>query len=175
MNEHSRFLPQATSIFQEEQGVALITALMILVLLTIVGVASTTISNTETKIATNQALYLQSLYQAEGATQEVIERMSQAGFDPEAFSWIMSTSEYSSAMATDSELWGDEIEGTSKKPDASVLDSPALNTTLLVGIDKIDPELELDMPVRYYFTIYGRCEPLRGGSTTVEIGYIEKF
>jgi len=171
MNEHSRCLPQAASILKEEKGVVLITALMILVLLTIVGVASTTISNTETKIATNEALYLQSLYQAEGATMEVIERMSQAGFDPESVSWILSTSEYSSAMNTDSELWGEEIEGTTKKPDASVLD----NTTLLAGIDKIDPELELDMPVRYYFTIYGRCEPPRGGSTTVEIGYIEKF
>jgi len=172
MNDHMQFLPQATSILKEEKGVVIITALMILVLLTIVGVASTTISNTETKIATNEALYLQSLYQAEGATQEVIERMRQAGFNPQAESWIsQKSSGFNSALATDSEFWSGDMEGMEKEPIASVLK----DTSLFVVIEKTDVEAELDVPVRHYFTVYGRCEPPRGGSTTVEIGYIEKF
>ena len=79
MNNHMRFLPQATSILKEEKGVVIITALMILVLLTIIGIASTTVSNTETKIATSEAVYQQNFYQAEGATMEAVERMEKPG------------------------------------------------------------------------------------------------
>jgi Tfp pilus assembly protein PilX len=174
MNDHTRFLPQATSILKEEKGVVIITALMILVLLTIVGIASTTISNTETKIATNEAIYLQSLYNAEGAAQEVFARMKSTGFHPEDTSnnWIWKDlNTYEADMAYDHTFWDGTMTEAKATPDSSILS----DAELIVIIDKIDIEAEVGVPVRYYFTILGRCEPPRGGSATVEIGYIEKF
>ena len=49
------FWPKTTSILKNEEGAVIIAALLVLVLLTIIGIASTNISNTEVKIAAHEA------------------------------------------------------------------------------------------------------------------------
>jgi Tfp pilus assembly protein PilX len=76
-----RIWPKATSILNNEEGAVIIAALMVLVLLTIIGIASTNVSNTEVKIATHELIHQQNLYQAEGATLIALEEMEKL-FNP---------------------------------------------------------------------------------------------
>ena len=62
---------KTTSILNNEDGVVMIAALMVLVLLTIIGIASTNISNTEIRISTHELIHQQNFYRAEGATMHL--------------------------------------------------------------------------------------------------------
>ncbi len=89
--------PKATSILNNEGGAVIIAALMVLVLLTIIGIASTNVSNTEVKIATHELIHQQNFYQAEGATLIALEEMEKLlnpkGDDP---SWMWQKTDYDS-------------------------------------------------------------------------------
>jgi hypothetical protein len=58
-------------ILANEKGSAIIVAVMILVLLTIIGMAATQNSNTELKITTNSQLYKMAFYAAESGWQDM--------------------------------------------------------------------------------------------------------
>ena len=79
-----------TSMLKNEQGaVVIMAAVMILVLLTIIGIASVNISNTEVQIAGQESTYQQNFYNAEGATLETIELMeSIANPKTAGLSWL---------------------------------------------------------------------------------------
>jgi Tfp pilus assembly protein PilX len=73
MRTQLNFIKNSTSILKNEDGAVLVAAILILVLLTIVGIVSTTISNTEINTAFNEIIYQQNLYRAEGATIEAVD------------------------------------------------------------------------------------------------------
>jgi hypothetical protein len=184
-------LPKAASILNNEEGVVIIAALMVLVLLTIIGIASTNISNTEIKIASHGLIHQQNFYQAEGATLIALEEMEELAnpkvADP-TWMWQQTDSDsvftgFEAEMACDSNLWkGDpyDWEGSTVTPDATpeTLAADVLSDTryfvVYRGILPGEP-LEIGMPKRYRYAIYGRCEPLNRGATTVEIGYIKAY
>ena len=58
-------------ILTNDKGSAILVALMILVLLTIIGMAATQNSNTELKITTNSQLYKMAFYAAESGWQDM--------------------------------------------------------------------------------------------------------
>jgi hypothetical protein len=60
---------QATAILKREEGWVIITALLMLVLLTIVGISATTLSNTELHVSTNGQLHKMAFFVAEGGWQ----------------------------------------------------------------------------------------------------------
>lgn len=176
MNNHMRFFSQATSILKDERGVVIITALMILVLLTIIGIASTTISNTESKIATNQAVYQQNFYQAEGATMEAVEVMEGlANPKTAAPGWLWaSLNTFTEDNLNDTTFW----DGTMMGADAVPEPSAALSDTTFVVVSGgiVEGEsLDIGSTKIHRYAIYGRCAPPRRGATTVEIGYLKAF
>ncbi len=67
--------PNISLLNNEKGGVFIVCALMILVLLTIIGIASVNVSNTEVQIAGQESVYLRNFYNAEGATMETVELM----------------------------------------------------------------------------------------------------
>ena len=77
------FRPKTIGILNNEKGSVIIAALMVLVLLTIIGISSTNVSNTEIKISTHELIYQQHFYRAEGATLEAFLDMEGIE-DPEA-------------------------------------------------------------------------------------------
>jgi Tfp pilus assembly protein PilX len=168
MNDHLRFVPQATSILKDEKGVVLITALMILVLLTIIGIASTNVSNTETKIATSEAIYQQNLYRAEGATMEAVEQMESLA-DPKIATLpglLSSIDTVTEDNIYDFAFW-----------EASGGQSALSNTSYLVNPKGIAGGSSLDMGSSkvHKYVIYGLCRPDKRGATMVEIGYLKAF
>jgi len=58
-------------ILKNEKGSAIIVALLVLVLLTIIGMSATSNSNTELQITTNSQLYKMAFYAAESGWQEM--------------------------------------------------------------------------------------------------------
>ena len=76
-----RFLLSTQRVCQNQHGAVLYGVLMVLLLLTIIGVASTKVSNTEVQISTNELIYQQNFYRAEGACMEAAELL-EAVADP---------------------------------------------------------------------------------------------
>ena len=187
-----RIWSSATSILNNEGGAVIIAALMVLVLLTIIGVASTNVSNTEVKIATHELIHQQNFYQAEGACLVALEEMEKLAnpkdTDPD---WLWQPSEtdmnyedFTPEMAFNKDLWagnstieheGETVEVDSKpEPVAGELFSDSSYFVHYRGILPKEP-LEIGVTKRYRYDIYGRCEPRKRGAVTVEIGYIKAF
>ena len=187
-----RIWPKATSILNNEGGVVTIAALMVLVLLTIIGIASTNVSNTEIKIATHELIHQQNLYQAEGATLLALEEMEKLGNPKDANpDWLWQKTDYDASyddftteMAFNPDLWAGnptiEHEGETVQVDSSpeTVDYNLLkDSSFFVYYRGILPKepLEIGVTKRYRYDIYGRCEPPNRGAVTVEIGYIKAF
>jgi len=63
------------SCLKNEKGAAIIVALMILMVVTIIGVSSTNKTTMELQVVRNDGVYKQNFYQAEGAAHEAIQRI----------------------------------------------------------------------------------------------------
>jgi hypothetical protein len=170
------FWPKTTSILNNEDGVVIIAALMVLVLLTIVGIASTNTSNTEIKIATHELIYQMNFYQAEGATLEAMEAMdgeTNPETNPPVYLWQDSDGFDKDAMRQDPDFWeGTKIKDSDLNPDTThyIVVSEGLVET--GGSNSLSAMQDGGV---FGYTIYGHCEPADRGATTVEIGYIKKF
>jgi Tfp pilus assembly protein PilX len=169
-----QFLPKTTSILNNEDGVVIIAALMVLVLLTIVGIASTNTSNTEIKIATHELIYQMNFYQAEGATLEAMEAMdgeTNPETNPPTYLYKESDIFDKETMPYDSDFW----KGT--KPEASALPDThyVVVSEGLVETGGSNSLSAMQDGGVFGYTVYGHCEPANRGATTVEIGYIKKF
>ncbi len=154
---------------QNEDGIVIVLALLIMVLLTSVGIASTNISNTEVKISGYEVSYLGNLYRAEGATMEAIEALENMA-DPltEAGAWL--EAELDAVTAEELRTWQ---FGGAPAPEASVLDS----TSFVVASEGIAGGSSLDMgsSTVHAFIIFGHSAPAKQGAATVQVGYLKAF
>jgi hypothetical protein len=157
------------SLLNTEDGYFLILAtLMILVLLTILGVAASRTANTEMAIAANEVVYQQNFYRAEGAAIQAVDILANTSDlrnNPPA--WF----EMSPGSLTDDNVksaYWDVAE------QALTLDDTG-NTRYVAGLEFIQPgsSLDMDRPQAWSIAVYGRCE--RNGLTTIRIGYVTAF
>jgi Tfp pilus assembly protein PilX len=168
------FWPKTTSILNNEEGVVIIAALMILVLLTIIGVASTNVSNTEVKIATHELIHQQNFYRAEGATMEAVVQMTPAGA-PSIY-WSTTDVERSEEMRlnntfSDSDYWE---SGSNPTPEMSTSFPDTKIAGAYWGLLAGEP-LEIGSTKRHRYAIFGHSAPRNRGAVTVEIGYIKAY
>jgi Tfp pilus assembly protein PilX len=164
-----RFLPSPPRVLQNQHGAVLYGVLMVLLLLTIIGIASTKVSNTEVQIATNELIHQQNFYRAEGATMEgaeLLEAVANPDANPPA--WLDNIL----LNVTDSKLRTWQFGG-SPTPRASAL----TDTELIARAEGIAKGSSLDVEASkvHGYAIYGRCAPSRRGATTVQIGYLKAF
>ena len=173
------FWPKTTSILKNEEGAVIIAALLVLVLLTIIGIASTNISNTEVKISAHEAIHQQNFYRAEGATLQAIDKFEWSD-NPEtedpAFDWMTQTLANSASLIEsgavyDSTFWksgsGDATPEASTFSDTSFI---AISGGIVEG-----ESLDMGSTKIHSYTIYGRSAPPRRGAVTVEVGYLKAF
>ena len=73
--ERTRSMFQNTLFIKNEEGSAIVVAVMILMVVTIIGVSSTNTTTVELQIVRNDGIYKQNLYLAEAAAQEGIQRI----------------------------------------------------------------------------------------------------
>ena len=173
------FLPKTTFILKNEEGAVIIAALLILVLLTIIGIASTNISNTEVRIAAHEAIHQQNFYRAEGAAIQVMDEM-EGMENPEtedpALAWMTQTLESSQSLIDSGNLY-DGTFWESGSGDATPAASTFADTRYVVVSGGIVEGESLDMGSTkiHSYTIYGRSAPANRGSVTVEVGYLKAF
>ena len=173
------FWPKTTSIFKNEEGVVMIAALLILVLLTIIGIASTNISNTEVKIAVHELIHQQNFYRAEGATLQALDLMEGTG-NPETkdppLTWMTQTLANSESLLASGDLYNSTF-WDSGSGDATPEASTFSDTRFVVVSGGIVEGESLDMGSTkiHDYTIIGRSAPPNRGAVTIEVGYLKAF
>ena len=169
---------QTISVLKNEAGaVVIICAILILALLTIIGIASVNISNTEVRIAGQESVYQQNFYNAEGATLETVELMeSIANPKTAGLSWLETNIDVVTGDDILSGAFWQSGNGTVTPQLSSALDDTQFlavsegvmsgnsGTSLAMGSSKV-----------HRFTIYGRTAPPNRGETIIEIGYLKAF
>ena len=164
-----RCLPSTARVFQNQDGVVICGVLMVLLLLTIIGIASTKVSNTELQISGNELVYQQNFYRAEGAAMEAAELLEAESNPSETPpTWLANVPH----DVSDSEIrtWA---FGGSPAPRVSVLADTSL-IALSEGIVH-GSSLDLETSKVHSYAIYGHSAPSRKGATTVQVGYLKAF
>jgi hypothetical protein len=153
---------------KNEDGYLMILAtLMILVLLTILGVAASRTANTELAVAANEMVYQRNFYLAEGAALQAVDILT-----------------HQNDLKDNPSDWFDTVPGamTENNVDAywdeagisDTLDTTG-NTRYVAGVENaaLGSSLDMDKPRVYSIGVYGRCQ--RNGVTMVKVGYLKVY
>ena len=100
---------KASLLSKNEEGTVMVVSMLILVLLTIAGVAAVTSSTVELQIAGNEKTYKENFFRAEGAIMEnaqIIEDASGADLrDPDDHDWLHGLNALSNEDVKDPNTW----------------------------------------------------------------------
>jgi len=139
--------------------------LMVLTLLTIVGLASIRIAETEIEIAGTELLYQRNFYLAEGAAMEAARWMDINTFTPSTGpTWMEMTPGAINAGTIDA-FWAANAQTCAIDADASFI-------AAYEGISS-GSSLDVDKTTLHEFSIYGRSQ--KRGLTEIRIGYRKAF
>lgn len=161
-------------VLKNEEGAVIVAAIMILVFLTIIGIASIRVSNTEVQISGNELRYQQHLYRAEGATMEAVQQL-ELDSDPTEGNLVWLETQLDSVTENEIKAWQ---FGGSPNPVTSVLDNPGLaDVSYMAASEGVVSGSSLDMTSSkvHGYTIYGRSSLPNKGTIVVEIGYLKAF
>lgn len=166
-------LRKPAQVLQNEDGVAIIAVTMILVMLTIIGIATTRVSNTEVTISGNQSVYQRTFYQAEGATIEAIDMLeSIPDPDTSTANWLENDlNQITLADIQNQSFWSSGGYGTT--PGNSTM-SDTQYVVVSEGIIS-GSSLGVSSSKVHEYAVYGRSTSARGGTTVVNIGYLMAF
>jgi Tfp pilus assembly protein PilX len=168
-----RFLSSTPRVFRNQHGAVLYGVLMVLLLLTIIGIASTKVSNTEVQTSTNELIYQQNFYRAEGATMEAAELL-EAIPDPSKATTATWLDRVVHSVA-DSTIRTWSFGGSpAPKSSASLALTDASFIALSEGVAK-GSSLDVESSKVHGYAIYGRSAPPNRGATTIGIGYLKAF
>ena len=173
------FWPKATSILKNEEGTVIIAALLVLVLLTIIGIASTNISNTEVRIAAHELFHQQNFYRAEGATLQAIDRM-EASANPETedppLAWMTQTVANSDNLLDSGNLFNNNF-WENGSGDATPAASAFSDTRFVAVAEGVVEGESLDMGSTkiHSYKIVGHSARPNKGSVVIEVGYLKAF
>ncbi len=169
-----------------ENGSAIVLALIILAVLTIIGISATTTSNVELKIVRNERIFQQTFYSAEASVYEGAQRIEQES-NPEqqlivsttGYDWLNDNTIDFSTPAN----WQDFGPGSANvndNSDTSVVDNP-LNpndpsSSFAANAKGVRPGSSLDMGSTrlYEYSVFGLSQ-WNGGRSIIEIGYLKRF
>lgn len=160
-------MKKATLNLNNEDGYFLILAtLMILVLLTILGVAASRTANTEITVAANEMVYQRNFYMAEGALMEAIDNLANStDLIKSTPTWFVSDVG-SLTEGNVADYWNTIAE------QSSVDDTG--NTRFVAGLEGYGQgSLDVDKKTIVAIGVYGRCQ--RQGVTTIKVGYLKAY
>jgi hypothetical protein len=159
---------KAALILKNEDGYFLILAtLMILVLLTILGIASSRTANTEIIVAGNEIIYQRNFYLAEGAAIQAMEILANTpDLKDNPPDWL----KLAVGALTDStaeSYWDDA--------GVAITLDPTGNTRYIAGLDYLALGTSMDMakPKAFAINVYGLCQTQ--GNAMIKVGYRKIF
>ncbi|HSO61506.1 MAG TPA: PilX N-terminal domain-containing pilus assembly protein [Desulfobacterales bacterium] len=153
----------------QDGHVAIVAALVILTLLTIIGFSASRVANNEVTMARNESVHQRNFYLAEGAAMEAADILANTpNLKDNVPAWM---------ETTPANLKVDTLRSYLNDPDirkASAVDD-ANHATFVGGVEGVAPGGSLGMhaPTVYVLGIYGRCE--WNGESIVKIGYRAAF
>jgi Tfp pilus assembly protein PilX len=162
-----------------ENGSAIVLALIILAVLTVIGISASTTSTVELKIVRNEKIHNQNFYYAEAGVYEGAQRIEQEA-DPEVqliaattgYDWLNdNTIDFSTpANWQDSGPASGDVNDNS---DPSVVDP---TVSLAANAKGVRPGGSLDMGSTrlYEYSVFGLSQ-WNGGRSIIEIGYLRRF
>lgn len=161
---------------KREEGTIMPIALVLLLLLTMIGIAATMTSEVETRIAGNEVTYKENLYYAEGSAMAGVQMLDNLDNEEDAtqlkdlsFAWLHSS-------LPDPNISND----TNWDPDRAFTDLGVGGgyTGYLAVYQGIDPGGSLDIggitTNLHQYTIYGRSAR-KNGEAIIEVGYKKRF
>jgi hypothetical protein len=169
-------MQKLASILNNEEGSVILFSIMILALLMIVSVSSTTTSNTEVQIASNERVYQQNFYMAEGATIEAVEDMEQPNNLEDLKDRSLPYVNDPGMDMSDPETWNfDDADGDDNSELASNALDPEGNTCFSAVYQGVAPgsSLGLGKTRVHAYQINGMCN--NSGVSMIEIGYLKAF
>jgi len=167
---------QKALFIKNEEGSAIVVAVMILMVVTIIGVSSTNTTTVELQIVRNDGIYKQNLYLAEAAAQEGIQRIwNLSRTDPfrleiQAPAWLNNIDDID---LTDPGDWDNDGAGGDDTAEVSSTDPDAI----LAVTDRIAEGGSLDISSEtnaHQFAVFG-IGSRNNGRVFIEIGYRERF
>jgi len=150
----------------QDGHVAIVAALVILTLLTIICFSAARVANNEVTMARNESVHQRNFYLAEGAAMEAVDRLTHiAGLKDNVPAWMERAAGRLEVDTLRSYLKDKEAV----KPRASAVD--ANRTMFVAGLERAAPGGSLGMhaPTVYILGVYGRCQ--WDGESIVKIGY----
>ena len=165
------------SFYNNEEGSAILIALMILMVLTIIGVTSSNRTIMELNIVRNEGIYKQNLYLAEAAAQEAVQRIwNISRTDPlllekRSPEWL---NDDAAIDMTNTANWDDDGADNDDTALVSSLDADASLAVEDVGIAS-GGSLDISSGTNAHdFTVYG-LGTHNNGRAFIQIGYRERY
>jgi Tfp pilus assembly protein PilX len=149
----------------QDGHVAIVAALVILTLLTVISFSASRVANNEVTMARNESVHQRNLYLAEGAAMEAVDRLTHtANLKDNVPAWVEKA-----AGSLDVDTLRNYLNDPAKRQ-VSVVDN-ANHVTFVAGLEGVAPggSLGMNTPTVYILGIYGRCE--WNGESIVKIGY----
>jgi len=173
-------------IINNENGSAVVLALIILALVTIIGISSSNTSTTELKIVRNERVHQLNFYQAEASAYEAAQRIEQeintdqlipdiSGYDWMNDDVIDDTVNLSTLSASgDWTVFGFANSGSGGYSDPSLIDPNTASYFSTAKGVKSGSSLDIGSSRLYSFAAYGLSER-NNGKVLIEIGYLRRF
>jgi Tfp pilus assembly protein PilX len=158
--------------FEREGGTIMPIALVLLLLLTMIGIAATMTSEVEIRIAGNEVAYKENLYYAEGSAMagvQELENEPDASLKDLSLHWLHGSLPNTN-ISSDTN-WIDDNNAYTKRFEG-------VDYTFLAVYQGIDPGGSLDIGGTttnlHRYTIYGRSAR-KNGEAIIEVGYKRRF
>ena len=167
-------LQKAAFPVKNEDGSVIIATFLVLVLLTVVGIASTNVSNNEMQVTGHTVKYHRNFYRAEGAAIQAVVKLEKADVKNDTINWLEATELESTEIRTkvmDKSYWDSGSGGV--VPTNSDLDDTRY--TGFYGGVYPGSTLAMNRSKIHGFGIYGYCAPPEGGEAVVLIGYRKAY
>jgi Tfp pilus assembly protein PilX len=158
----------------QDGHVAIVAALVILTLLTIICFSAARVANNEVTMARNESVHQRNFYLAEGAAMEAADRLTHtANLKDNVPAWMEKDAGSIDVDTTlRSYLSGKEtVKPLPSAVDAALAVDANRSTNFVVGLEGVAPGGSLGMhaPTIIILGIYGRCQ--WDGESIVKIGY----
>jgi hypothetical protein len=154
----------------EDGYIAILAAIVILILLTIIGISASRVASTEVTMSRNEVVFKRNFYLAEGAALEAADRLTHYGnLDDHQQPWMEMVTGNLELDSLQSYWDNSTAAGDSVVPEPSQLDPN--RTLFLVGHEGIAQGSTVDMEKAkvHSIAIYGRCE--WNGVAIIKMGY----
>jgi hypothetical protein len=169
----NKMLKGSFDCLNNQQGSALIIALIVMAVLTLVGLSAINTATVENKIVGNERIYQENFYLAESCVNEAAQKIeSEINSDnliPDLSNWDWMHDNVNSVDFTAAENW--KIGITGENAEKATVSDDALYSTVLRGVDG---SLDMSAPRKYRYAVFGQGKS-NNGSVIIEIGYLRRF